>query len=183
VKTYVLKQQYRKIFKHPYGILICSSNAFKSSYLLKSIGKAPFLVCVGDYVTLNAINASVIPSIALINGKTRRHDPIRYNVIISKFKKQYKIVNPPGTISEDAISTLKSIVKKKENQVLIIVDGEEDLLVLPLIILLPLNSLIVYGQPGAGAVVVIVNALLKKISLNLSLYFKPHIAYTKEVTV
>jgi len=181
VKLYVLDLAHRKDFKHPYGILIRSKNAFKEEFLIKALRSASKTAFVGDYVTVNALSESIIPTIALIDGKTRRHDPISYNKIIKEFKKVYEVVNPPGTISEQAVLILEKIIYNNEERVLIVVEGEEDLLVLPLITLLPLNSVIVYGQPGSGAVLLIVDDLLKKISLNLSLYFKPHIAYVKEV--
>jgi hypothetical protein len=49
------------------------------------------------------------------------------------------------------------IIKKafsSEPPVRIIVDGEEDLLVIPACILAPENSVVMYGQPNEGLVIV-----------------------------
>ena len=61
--------------------------------------------------------------------------------------------NPPGTINIDAWRALEKAGRLKRS-VAVIVEGEEDLLVLPLIDLMPVGSLITYGQPQAGMVVV-----------------------------
>ena len=45
---------------------------------------------------------------------------------------------------------------------LVLVDGEEDLAVLPLILILPDSSVILYGQPNEGVVFCEVNPTLRK---------------------
>jgi uncharacterized protein (UPF0218 family) len=45
----------------------------------------------------------------------------------------------------------------KDEEALIIVEGEEDLLALPCIVESPSNSLVLYGQPSKGLVVVDTN--------------------------
>ncbi|TFF99966.1 MAG: DUF359 domain-containing protein, partial [Promethearchaeota archaeon] len=59
--------------------------------------------------------------------------------------------NPKGTISEKSWDILEKIVFSGKRTLLKITDGEEDLLVLPLISLLPLNNeridFVFYGQP------------------------------------
>ena len=68
--------------------------------------------------------------------------------------------NPAGTIKAVAWDALwKAITLKSE--VSVIVEGEEDLLVLPLISMLPTGSLIVYGQPDEGMVIVEVTIEMK----------------------
>ena len=53
------------------------------------------------------------------------------------------------------------------------VNGEEDLVVLPLILLTPLNTIIYYGQPSEGLVKVIVSESIKDKAYNLVSKFRP----------
>ena len=48
-----------------------------------------------------------------------------------------------------------------------IVDGEEDLLVLPVLEYAPIGSILYYGQPGKGIVEVVVTNTVKKEAKNL----------------
>ena len=74
-----------------------------------------------------------------------------------------RINNLAGKIShgvfEKLISLSDSFMKKKT---IFLIDGEEDLVVLPLILILPLNSLIFYGQPQEGLVMITVSEEIKK---------------------
>ena len=60
--------------------------------------------------------------------------------------------NPPGEITEEAFDALKDALSSEE-RVVIRVEGEEDLLVLPAAMLAADGSMIVYGQPLVGLVV------------------------------
>ena len=54
------------------------------------------------------------------------------------------------------------ITDKKEEKFLLMVTGEEDLSVLPLVVVLPLNSQLYYGQPGSGMVKLIIDEGIKE---------------------
>jgi uncharacterized protein (UPF0218 family) len=70
------------------------------------------------------------------------------------FDREYvNVVNAPGTISAESQSVLIDVAIGCKN-LAVIVDGEEDLLVLPLMVHMPLGSVIVYGQPREGMVVI-----------------------------
>jgi len=51
---------------------------------------------------------------------------------------------------------------KISSPVRITVDGEEDLLALPLLLILPEGSILMYGQPYEGMVVVKINSKVRK---------------------
>ena len=55
---------------------------------------------------------------------------------------------------EDALSM--------SSHVRIIVEGEEDLLALPLFLIVPQGSILLYGQPSEGLVVVKINSKVRK---------------------
>ncbi len=58
--------------------------------------------------------------------------------------------NPPGTITDELVEALTYAVDNPP--VTIMVDGEEDLAVIPLVIAAPLASVVLYGQPHEGVV-------------------------------
>ena len=79
---------------------------------------------------------------------------MRKSVDPIEFFRDFVIVpNPPGTISAEAQLILYEAVKKCKT-LAVIVEGEEDLLVLPLMVHMPLGSVIIYGQPCKGMVVI-----------------------------
>jgi uncharacterized protein (UPF0218 family) len=63
------------------------------------------------------------------------------------------VKNPQGTITEEAITAVREALESEE-QTHIVVDGEEDLLTLVAVLYAPEKSLVVYGQPHEGIVVV-----------------------------
>jgi uncharacterized protein (UPF0218 family) len=67
------------------------------------------------------------------------------------------VKNPQGTITEEAITAIRRALESN-SQVHLIVDGEEDLLTLIAVLHAPERSLVVYGQPYEGIVVVKVTA-------------------------
>jgi hypothetical protein len=64
-----------------------------------------------------------------------------------------RVKNPQGTITEEAIAAIRDALESDEH-FHILVDGEEDLLALIAVLFAPEKSLIVYGQPYTGIVVV-----------------------------
>jgi uncharacterized protein (UPF0218 family) len=67
--------------------------------------------------------------------------------------KEFRCSNPSGTISSNAVEVL-SMVAKRRSRSRVVVDGEEDMLALPLFYILPIGSIVLYGQPLEGMVVV-----------------------------
>src|SRR5437667_12844524 len=76
-----------------------------------------------------------------------------------KVKKTYHVKNPAGVITLEAWETIKRAMKDEE--ALIVVEGEEDLLALPCIVESPNNSLVLYGQPSKGLVGVDTNTTVR----------------------
>jgi len=62
------------------------------------------------------------------------------------------VENPQGTITEESVAAVKAVLESGIHTH-IVVNGEEDLLVLPAILYAPENAFIVYGQPYVGIVV------------------------------
>ena len=74
--------------------------------------------------------------------------------------------NEPGSISRDAVSTLTEALKMPF-PVRIFVYGEEDMLALPLFAMVPDGSVVLYGQPLEGIVIVKVNSQIRKKAKNI----------------
>lgn len=69
-----------------------------------------------------------------------------------------KIEKPPGTITPELFEIVKKIFQaNNKKRKVILIDGEEDLSVLPVLLTAPLGFSIFYGQPDQGLVKVIVD--------------------------
>lgn len=62
-----------------------------------------------------------------------------------------KAINPHGTITPELFKAIQKTFKTTGEKI-ILVEGEEDLAVLPVLLVAPLGFLIFYGQPNAGMV-------------------------------
>ena len=107
---------------------------------------------VGDIVTKDFLNNTFLKSfvkLCIIDEKTKRNRIL----LESKdfFEKTYELKNPVGTINKDSWFLLESVVSTEEKTLIKIIEGEEDLLVLPLILALPIQknakNIVFYGQP------------------------------------
>jgi cytidyltransferase-like protein len=116
------------------------------------------VIGVGDRVIQEFHQANIPFTHALIDGHIERqlvgipdHAYNQVNVLHAE--------NPPGYILPEAVTTVSTALLLPQS--LVIVDGEEDLLVFPAVLLAPLNSLVVYGQPRQGIVAIHVNETSK----------------------
>jgi GTP-dependent dephospho-CoA kinase len=64
----------------------------------------------------------------------------------------YRVKNPAGVITEESWNAIKRTMKERD--VLIVVEGEEDLLALPCTVESPNEALVFYGQPDRDLIVV-----------------------------
>lgn len=149
-----LPEHLRNKLKKPLGQLIKGSPdvTIKIAKGIIEKLKPPKIITVGDIVTYSAKKYKLPLSIAIIDLKTMKknsdvHISYKGNEII------IKIDNPAGTITHDAWKAVKNAMIKRE-EVVILVNGEEDLLALPAIYFAPKGSIIIYGQPHEGIVVV-----------------------------
>ena len=115
------------------------------------------VVAVGDVVSRETLKDGVRVDLRIVDNRSMRKD-----LSISSYpaKKEYTIKNPAGLITLEARETIRDAVHQEGS--VIFVEGEEDLLVLPVIIEVPERSLVVYGQPHEGLVAVTVTAEKKQ---------------------
>lgn len=150
--VYSLPTKLRRRLKKPLGELIRGSynETMEKLKLLLKRERPPCVVSVGDVVSRNLIEKSIRPKLLIVDNRVMRSniEPARLDVDEEK-----RVKNPPGTITLEALNTIHEAFKTTRT-VKIVVDGEEDLLALPAIQYAPENSIIVYGQPREGLVVV-----------------------------
>ena len=108
---------------------------------------------------------SCIPDIALIDGMTKRNNwPNTKLIDHSKFDIVSTAQNPAGKLTPQLFETCKSAVNSLDHGLksLIVVEGEEDLSPIVLHLMLPIDSVIIYGQPGRGVVTRVTDLETKK---------------------
>ncbi len=145
---FILNNDMISEFKKPLGKLYPN---FEDA--IPDIKKADFLISVGDQTTKNLKDNDLTPHLGIIDNRIQRkdhsHDLIQNNIL--------EVNNPAGTITDDLWETIESAIKAINTDGLkrqIVVKGEEDLAVLPCILIAPEDTIILYGQPNEGLVYV-----------------------------
>ena len=144
-----LPDSLRDQFKTPLGVLLPIGEDNKEN-IQKYLSKNSYVVTVGDKTTEKMINFGLIPSLQIIDGfekRQKRDLPKLGNAT------ELKIDNPATEITVESVEMIKKAFSMT-SPVRITVFGEEDLLVLPVCIHAPDNSIVLYGQPNEGLVLV-----------------------------
>ena len=144
-----LPDSLRDKFKTPLGVLLPIGQDNKKN-IQKYLSRNSYVITVGDQTTEKMINFGFIPSLQIIDGfekRQKRDLPKLGNAI------EIKIDNPATEITLESIEIIKKTFTMTP-PVRITVFGEEDLLVLPVCIHAPDNSIVLYGQPNEGLVLV-----------------------------
>jgi uncharacterized protein (UPF0218 family) len=150
--AYSVTPELRVKLKEPYGTLIRGSFAETMDKLRDIVKKKnpPKLISVGDTVSRNLHANKMKPQLSITDNKCMRK---KVKPRVFESNNVIRVRNPRGTITEEAIMAIRDAVKSNEH-FHIIVDGEEDLLSLIAVLYAPEKSLVVYGQPYEGIVVV-----------------------------
>ena len=144
-KNLKITKELRTVLGKPLGLLIegAPDRAIQIAKSNISTIQPPKIICVGDIVSRNLLNAGVKVDIFIIDGKTLRTEK---EVIDHSGEEIVTLNNPQGFIMGKIWEILEKALKSSK-QFQINVKGEEDLLGLPAVVLAPLNSLVFYGQP------------------------------------
>ena len=154
----ILSENLRSELKTPLGELILDTDP-KQNEIIKQAYANSITITVGDATTEKLLNMGLTPFLQIIDGqekRVKRPAPISESIITN-----LDCQNPPGEISQDSISIIKSAFELKP-PIRLTVDGEEDLLVLPVCIYAPENFVVMYGQPNEGLVIVKINHEIKE---------------------
>jgi len=139
----------RDSFKGPLGVLLPEELADKAG-IEQYLEDDSYVITVGDRTTEKLIEFGIIPSLQIIDGieKREKRDSIKLENCT-----ELAVDNPPAEITDSAIGIIKKAFSL-DGKVRIMVSGEEDLLVLPVCVYAPENSVVMYGQPNEGLVIV-----------------------------
>jgi pantetheine-phosphate adenylyltransferase len=111
------------------------------------------IITVGDVTTQKVFSFGVQPSLVIIDLQVERKP---YQTLEAyKFPKKYvikHIASGPGFISKKAVTAIQIWRKHVKKRTVLVINGEEDLLVLPALVHAPIGSILYYGQPLVGQV-------------------------------
>lgn len=144
-----LPDSLRDQLKIPLGILLPIDQDNKTN-IQKYLSDDSYIITVGDRTTEKMIDFDLIPSLQIIDGLEKR---IKRDIIKLGSAFELKIDNPAAEITLESIEIIKKAFTMN-SPIRLTVNGEEDLLVLPVCIHAPENSVILYGQPNKGLVLV-----------------------------
>lgn len=147
-----LPKYLRKELRKPFGKLHKSINLIKEP-LQKQIQEDKLIIAIGDVTSIKLFENGIQPQICIVDNLTQRK-PIEHN--LDHTENIIYVNNPAGVLTEAFIDICKSSIKEacNENPIIIQVNGEEDLAVLPCVINSPNDAIILYGQPNEGVVLV-----------------------------
>ncbi len=153
---YTITPELRIKLKEPFGTLIQGTFDETMNQMKKLVEKEkpPKIISVGDVVSLNLHEHNIHPQLTIIDNKSLRNQTMPER---AKVEKTVCVINPQGTITKEAAAAVKEAIDANEHTH-IVVDGEEDLLTLIAVLYAPEKTLVVYGQPYKGIVVVKVTA-------------------------
>ena len=158
-----LPESLRDELKIPLGILLPEKDANKEN-IEKFLSDDSYIITVGDRTTEKMIDFGLIPSLQIIDNlekRTKRESPKLQENTTELF-----VDNPPAEITLQSIDLIKNAFLST-SPVRIIVNGEEDLLVIPVCIYAPQNAVVFYGQPNEGLVIVEITTEIRNKTQNL----------------
>lgn len=180
---YKLPETLRASLRYPIGKLFTGTarSAARNAKNYINENQPQITISIGDYCTKTLFDVNFFPEIVIYDGKTLRKKEIILN--LSSYHGKY-ISNPPEWISNAVWEIVENAIKQIQSntsgkcRIAVKIDGEEDLLVIPAVISLPLGSMVVYGQPpintDEGIVVALITPSLKRLAQELLSKFEVH---------
>ncbi len=147
----------RQAFKEPLGREMDDSE-------LESFDTQTTLITVGDVVSLTFRNHGIRPDLSIYDGMTERREMTEFAKLVSDEPKE-AVVNPAGTITAGMAECIRRSMDGDNG--LILVEGEEDLALLPCIHYAPIGTRIVYGWPGKCMMLITTDEDIKKKTIEL----------------
>ena len=125
--------------------------------------KYPPYAAIGDITVSAFLKTGVQPQISIVDFMVERKKVYSQLSQLGFATNNVDTIvkNTPGSISAGIIEEVAKSTKKL-SRTIILVDGEEDLVAVPAILLAPLGTYVYYGQPQKGAVKVEVSEKIKE---------------------
>ncbi|MFW6448403.1 MAG: GTP-dependent dephospho-CoA kinase family protein [Halobacteriota archaeon] len=150
-----LPEAERGAFKSPLGPVYTEADD-----LLAAAGRP--VIAVGDIVAATLLEAGRTPAVLVVDGRSER-EPVDEAVTrtLEAVDGTVRATNPPGTITRSLVGALSTALGA-DRPMRVVVEGEEDLAVIPAVLLAPDGATVVYGQPGRGMVAVEVTSTTRE---------------------
>lgn len=154
----VLTEDLRLKLKNPMGLLIEGDVKSVIDRLLPLI-QDKRIISVGDVVSQNLIEHEIFPELVIVDGRNLRAeigDSIDCDNTIT-------VKNPQSEITGELWVAIERFFKDKTKRFKkILVEGEEDLAVMPAVLHGDGDTVVLYGQPERGVVIIEVTEDKKK---------------------
>jgi hypothetical protein len=98
----------------------------------------------GDVISKNVVQTDFYPDLIVVDGKTLRED---YGAIFPESYEHRTTKNVTGGITREAWLAVRDAIADRKRIILEVVEGEEDLLLIPMVLYAPDNAVMAYGQP------------------------------------
>ncbi len=131
----------RHLLKKPFGTL------YQDWIEIIPLLRGKKVYAVGDVVTQALLHRGIIPSMAVIDQRSMR---VPCDEVPRYPSHRYSVRNPAGVITDELIDCIDRALQTEPS--LVVVDGEEDLAVIPLVLRAPEGGILLYGQPKEGVV-------------------------------
>jgi len=100
------------------------------------------VIAIGDVVAENLLKVGIEPEMLIVDGRSMRES------VDTSLECDISVENPQSELTEELMAAIRKGYRR------IFVEGEEDLAALPAILYADEQSIIVYGQPGEGIMVI-----------------------------
>lgn len=168
-QTLLLPPSLRDNLSHPFGEL------FPAEIPEKYLQDPERIIIIGDLVTKRFNDMHVGQKVSIIDFSTERKKQFSSieQLGFSGGEQVFLASNPAGQVTSSVWDVLKEVFAQKEGRSVVVVEGEEDLLVIPCVLLLPLGYKIFYGQPHSGVIYLEVTEHIKERLYQILTAFQP----------
>lgn len=169
----VLPSSFRKLFRRPFGVILSGDVREVTERVVcfvRNYNPLKF-ICVGDMIFRELFLQGFIPDLSIIDFKVSRRD-VNFTFDRDSFDGVFRISNPAGHITSGAWITIQYLLSLN-GKFLVEVDGEEDLLALPAVLCAPIGSIVSFGLPGEGVMLVPVNIISRREAFRLLSLLRP----------
>lgn len=156
--TLTISAQQRKKLQPPQGDLHTQPNPSQILSTIKALQPPSKIAVVGDVTTAFFLQHHLPFNYAVFDHRVGRQ-PSSLLQDTFTHRTVSRVHNQPGEISKQLSAAIRRACRNTSG--LISITGEDDLAAVPYILLLPLGSLVFYGQPHQGIVVVTVSETTK----------------------
>ncbi len=170
--VFILPDNIREKFKRPYGRLFKNLSELEK---FKDKFKDKFIISVGDIVSNSLLSNGWDLNLWIYDNKTLRNEIVNEKSVNFEHE-NFEVWNPQGMLTKNSLEVVKKALNFKHSS--IFVDGEEDLFVIPCIKFAPSNTVLFYGQPNEGIVMVEVEKVKEDVE---NLFMKFYTGVCEEV--